>query len=164
MGGFMSQHTKCRPVGRARFFSLAIVFISTVTALATSLDPNPGIFAPNSQPYGTSYADWTTVWWQWAFSFPADRSPLLDDNGRFADLGQSGKVWFLCGIFGGSGSVERKITVPADKALLFPVYNAVWVNTPQYGDNPWSPEQEAYARGFVADAVNQLTSAACEID
>ena len=29
-----------------------------------------GVFDTNSNPYGLTYAEWTTKWWQWAYSVP----------------------------------------------------------------------------------------------
>lgn len=49
---------------------------------------------------------------------------MFDTTGANCAAGQSGKVWFLAGVFG--GSVTRTCTVPAGKALFFPVLNAVF--------------------------------------
>jgi len=164
IGAFMANRTTGGCFIRPKVVAILIGLVCAMTAATADRNPNPRIFAPNSDPYDQSYADWTTAWWQWAFSLPADQNPLLDNTGAKAANGQSGDVWFLCGIFGGGGSVERTITVPPDKALLFPIYNYVWVNTPEFGDPPWSPEQEANVRGIAADAVDQLTSASAELD
>jgi hypothetical protein len=58
----------------------------------------------------------------------------------------------------------RTVTVPAGKGLFFPIYNSVWVNIHELGDNPWSPEQEAFARQFVADSVDSTTALGAAID
>jgi hypothetical protein len=84
---------------------------------------NPGIIPPQSKPYGKSYGEWATKWWQWVMSIPADRNPLTDETGEFADEGQSGPVWFAAGTFG--NSVERSYSVPEGKALFVPVDN--WI-------------------------------------
>jgi len=85
---------------------------------------NPGILPPQSQPYGKSYGEWAAEWWQWVLSIPADRNPLTDETGEFADEGQSGPVWFAPGTFG--NSVERSYTVPKGKALFVPVFNCIF--------------------------------------
>ena len=82
---------------------------------------NPGIFPPQSHPYGKSYGEWAAKWWQWVMSIPADRNPLTDETGEFADEGQGGPVWFAAGTFG--NSVERTYTVPTGKALFVPVFD-----------------------------------------
>lgn len=84
---------------------------------------NPGIFPPQSQPYGKSYNEWVVNWWQWVLSIPADRNPLIDETGESAGEGQRGPVWFVAGTFG--NSVERSYPVPAGKALFVPVFN--WI-------------------------------------
>jgi len=123
---------------------------------------NPGIAPPQSSPHGQSYGQWGDQWWQWGFSFPADINPLLDQTGQNAALGQSGEVWFLAGTTG--GSAERTVTVPPGKALFFPIVNNLWINVPTLGDNPWSPEQEAFARAYIALAIDDMTKVTCTID
>lgn len=127
-------------------------------------NPNPGVLPPHGEAFGQECGEWTAQWWQWALSIPTDQNPLLDETGADAARGQSGPVWFLAGISGAGGAVERTVTVPAGKALFFPVYNSVWVNTPDFGDAPWSPEQEAFARGQISDSVDAVTSLSAEID
>ena len=70
--------------------------------------------------YGRTYADWTAAWWQWAFSIPLASNPLFD-NGP-CTIGQSGPVFFLGGSFT-TPIVTRNCTVPAGKALFFPILN-----------------------------------------
>ena len=40
----------------------------------------------------------------------------------------------------------------------------LWLNLPDYGDNPWSPEQEAFARALLAGLMDNAGDLACEID
>ena len=37
---------------------------------------NPGVMPINSHPYGKSYGEWHTAWWQWAVSLPVDQNPF----------------------------------------------------------------------------------------
>jgi hypothetical protein len=143
----------------------AAMLVSTVAApaLAAKGNDNPRVLPPESTPYGKTYGEWSGAWWRWAFSIPVPENPVLDTTGEYAAEGQSGPVWFLAGTFG--GPAERTITVPPGKALFFPIYNYVWVNMPEYGDNPWSEEQEAYARQLCKGQVdNAPAPLACEID
>ncbi len=133
-----------------------------VGALAQNL--NPRVLPVQAEAFGKSYSEWAESWWLWAWSIPADVSPLNDPTGASAALGQSGPVWFLAGVLTPGGSVTRTITVPAGKALFFPIVNELWVNFPQLGDNPWSPAQEAYARSVIAEAMNQAHDLSCEVD
>ncbi|HVV70205.1 MAG TPA: hypothetical protein VHI52_01695, partial [Verrucomicrobiae bacterium] len=87
-------------------------------------DNDPGILPPNSRLHGKTYGEWAVAWWQWVMSIPADRNPLNDQTGEFANEGQSGPVWFLAGTFG--DSVERTYTVPPGKSLFLPVFNCIF--------------------------------------
>jgi len=109
--------------------------LSAPAAIAKPPD-NPGSIAPHGQPYGKSYGDWGAAWWSWAASFPAGADPISAPGGPVvvggADDQPNGPVWFLAGTF--SGSVDRSLTVPSDKALFFPLVNYVY----------WSPEDCSY--------------------
>jgi len=133
--------------------------------LALAGNPNPKIMPIKSTPYGMAYGQWGDAWWQWAMSIPADMNPVMDTTGEFAAVGQSGPVWFLAGSYG--QVVVRTVTIPAGKALFFPIYDQCWINIPYLGDPPWSAEQEVWVRDFVAasvDAVSGPNDLACEID
>lgn len=83
---------------------------------------NPPLIPASSKVYGLTYADWTTMWWQWLLSKPLNTNPAGDTTGVRCSLGQSGPVWFLAGTLG--GAAERSCTIPAGKAILFPILNA----------------------------------------
>lgn len=123
---------------------------------------NPGILPPGASAHGQTYGAWSDDWWEWTLSIPADTNPMLDPTGEHAAIGQSGSVWFLAGNMGGIS--ERSVTIPPGKTLFFPLVNYVWINTPQFGDPEWSPEQEAFARGLIAAAIDTANGLACEID
>jgi hypothetical protein len=108
--------------------ALSLLAMGASNSAVAGANPNPGIAPPGSHPYGKSYSEWAAAWWQWALSFPTAVNPLLDTTGQFAGLGQSGPVFFLAGDFG--GSVERTCTVPAGKALLFPLLNEFYLGFP----------------------------------
>ena len=108
---------------------------------------NPGVAPPQSNPHGMSYAEWGAAWWQWAISFPLDESPVTDTTGDLADLGQSGPVWFLAGTFG--GSAERTVTIPAGKALFFPIVNFIGVFIPEPGEPEPSEEEFREIMDFI---------------
>lgn len=119
-------------------------------------NPNPAIAPINSKPHGRSYAQWAAAWWQWTFSIPADVNPLLDSTGENADIGQGGAVWFLAGNLGGTS--VREVTVPAGKALFFPILNQPWVQFPE--DPPFTiPELREILRPGMDNAKLY-----CEID
>jgi hypothetical protein len=73
----------------------------------------------------------------------------------------------LAGSFG--QTVVRTVTVPASKALFFPIANQFWVNLPDYGDDPWSDAWEAFARAYIAEMLdgivnNTANPITCEVD
>ncbi len=141
---------------------VAALITGLAATLALAGNPNPKILPIGSSAHGQPYGVWSGVWWQWAYSFPADSNPVSDPTGEFAALGQSGSVWFLAGTFG--TTVTRTVTVPAGQTLFFPIMNQIWINMPEFGDAPWSPEQNLYARALVADMIDQGINLACEID
>src|SRR5262245_60674721 len=136
--------------------------LAVAPAALAERNPNPGIAPANSKPYGKPYGEWSGAWWRWAFSLPADTNPVSDPTGEFAALGQSGPVWFLAGNFG--DQTTRSVTVPAGKALFFPIINTGWINLPELGDNLWSEEQEEFARNFIAPFVDNAYNLSCTID
>lgn len=80
-------------------------------------------FKTDERPYGYSYGEWTVKWWQWAVSSPVDINPIVDETGSYANINQSGPVWFLAGTLGENRIPVRNCIIPPGKALLFPVIN-----------------------------------------
>jgi hypothetical protein len=131
----------------------AVLFIAACSTTFAKPPPgkgnegNPGILPPQSHPYGMTYAEWSAKWWQWALPMPFDHSPLAET----ADCseGQSGPVWFLGGSFVGAEAV-RNCTVPAGKAIFFPVFNVECSTAepvPFHGDT--EAELRACAKSWV---------------
>ena len=80
------------------------------------------VFSSDSKPYSLTYGDWTARWWQWGYSVPKNSNPAYDDTGKNCAQGQKGPVWFLAGTYG--HPVDRVCTIPAGKAILFPILNS----------------------------------------
>ena len=56
---------------------------------------NPQIFAPDSEPYGSSYSEWEAAFWKWALELPLKGHPFNDDAPNYDfSAHQSGRVWF----------------------------------------------------------------------
>src|SRR5258706_8430346 len=103
---------------------LLVLFATSLTAGSHAQGANPGVAPPQSNPYGASYGEWGSRWWQWAYSLPVSQNPLFDETGAFAANGQPYKqVFFLAGVYNSTGQAERTITVPAGTALFLPVVN-----------------------------------------
>lgn len=116
-------------------------------------NPNPGVFPVHAHAFGETYGEWSAAWWQWALAIDGNVNPIEDPDGGFANIGQSGKVWFLAGSSPTAGGqlVEREVTIPAGKAIFFPVLNSVWVTVPYLGDPPFAvPGAEEAARAAIA--------------
>ena len=82
-------------------------------------EADPRVYPTTEKVGGKTYAEWAAAWWRWGLGAPKDKNPISDRTGKFADRGQSGPVWFLAGTFGGKAT--RTCSVPAGKALFFPV-------------------------------------------
>ncbi len=79
---------------------------------------------PTEAVAGTSQADWSKAWWQWASSFDRADSPVSDRTGTNCHLKQSGPVWFLAGTYGTQRTI-RNCTIPRGKYVFFPLINYV---------------------------------------
>jgi hypothetical protein len=131
--------------------ALAVLFLGASEARAG----DPDIVSPDRSFHGMTYSEWAAEWWKWAYGAPVDSNPVLDTTGEFADVGQSGAVWFLAGSFG--ETLSRTVTVPADKFLFFPIVNSVWPGPLTLRDGRY------YVESHV-DAVVDDGELSCEID
>lgn len=90
-------------------------------------------FTPDDKPFGLTYGNWTTKWWQWLLSKPKKENPAIDETGKNASVGQEyEKIWFLAGTFVNMDVPTRKVTIPMGKAILFPTicYQANFLEDP----------------------------------
>jgi hypothetical protein len=80
---------------------------------------------------GNTYGAWSAAWWRYVALQPAATNPVVDTKGVNCGVGQlsTSPVFFLVGSFG-SDPVTRTCTVPAGKALFFPLINTADVHTP----------------------------------
>lgn len=123
---------------------------------------SPRVVPQTDRFRGRTYAEWTVKWWKWALEFPTDQPnrphPFIDDPNFDVRDGQSGDVWFLAAP---NGTVERTITVPDNKAILFPMAN-VEVSTLE-GD-PFFGADETAQRDQAKLLANRIGSPFCTID
>jgi hypothetical protein len=133
-----------RAVFGAFFGLLALCFVLVTPASATN--PNPRVLPPNARAFGETYGSWSAAWWQYVVAQPASTNPLLPDNtGANCRVGQSGRVFFLVGVSGGTAT-RNQCTVPAGKALFFPLVNGFDVHVacaqaPNLCDTQDTPEK-----------------------
>ena len=124
-----------------------VLSISPVLATAQRVfadELNPGLYSPDSNPYGTSFPVWTTKWWQWFVGIPNSQQPFPDTTGEKCDTNQAGPVWYLVG---SGGKVERNCSIPSSKAILFPILNTEC----SYSESP-SLKNEAELRKCAVDS------------
>ncbi len=138
----------------------AVMLTSTLAFAQGSAPSGPRVFPRTSTPYGNSYGDWSTIWWQWAYSQPVAGHPLFDETGVNCGAGQAGPVFFLGGVFNVSGTAVRtECVVPAGKALFFPILNVAAENTGTEGVT-----RENELRVGAASLVDQAADLALEVD
>jgi len=159
---FIAFKRKGEPVKIAsrRLFCIAAMVALSFSGGTAAGEPNP--IPLGAHAFGTGYAELTASWLEWSLAIPTSSNPLLDPDGAFAALGQSGKVWFLAGTVGGTAT--RNVTIPTGTALFFPIVNYLWVNTPEYGDAPWSAAQDTNVRGILAANMDTAYGLTLEID
>ena len=108
-------------VTAAVILGLGLIVLSLPNVSANTGETlGPKVFSRDSVVYGRTMGEWSAEWWQWAFSIPVDIHPLFSNPD--CSVGQSGPVWFLGGSFV-SNTALRSCTVPAGKALFFPILN-----------------------------------------
>lgn len=103
-------------------FIIAASIIISCTTSSYADNINPSLFPVDSKPYGKTYGEWSSKWVQWLLSTPIDTNPSNDDTGKNCAVNQTDpNVWFLAGT--GSGSAVRTCSIPAGKAIFFPILN-----------------------------------------
>jgi hypothetical protein len=138
---------------------------TSTSALDWRANQNSLVFPITAHPYGKSYAEWSTAWWDHVLSFDCTSNPLSDLTGANTGVNQTGPVFFLFGTPGGSAT--RTATVPAGKPILFPLVNCYWQNpcsTP-LGDNP-APGQtmEEFLTEVCAFFMDDAGNFSCTLD
>jgi hypothetical protein len=135
-------------------------YTGTSSDIMASGNRNPVVFPPNSHPYGLTYGQWSTEWWQWAVSIPSSNSPITDTTGENCDVNQQGKVWFLAGTTGNpiNKPVMRTCTIPVGKAILFPIINGECSTAEGNGDT------EAELRACAKSQMDGVTFLQASID
>lgn len=125
----MEEETMRADMNWRSFAAIIVIFSGLIAAPlgeAFADDPPPiplsKVVPPDGNINGMSYGDWSTAWWQYVLSLPPDNNPVFDATGEKCGVGQSaGPVFFLVG--SGGEPTTRNCTVPAGKALVFPIVN-----------------------------------------
>lgn len=99
-----------------KFLPGVVAMIGLLVAAAASAHPGNKVVQPGEELFGKSYNELVEKWTNWFVAEPIATHPAFDPDGRFCDLNQDGKVWFLTGTF--EGVVDRTCEVPAGKAIF----------------------------------------------
>jgi hypothetical protein len=121
--------------------------------MTRSSDEVPEMYLIDEQPFGVSWDEWTTLWWQWFLSIPKENHPIYQPSGTsWAVSPIEPNVLFLVGSTG--GKTERTITISAGKAVLLPVINF----TTSFSEDPSlrnELEMIMYAKSNIDDIVKK---------
>lgn len=158
-----------------KFVILVAVILGIVlppsSSLATGQYKGFFIVDPDKKVFLKSYSDWADRWTKWAFQFPTETNPILDETGEYCDQGQSGPVWFLAGAFLSipPTTIERECRIPAGKFVFFPIVQGLsfWPEFPSEGDvcsNSDFPQVEQVRCDVNDDIVPVITGLEVTID
>ena len=111
------------------FATIAIGCSDAETDPPVNPAPTDWLYGVDEQPFGKTYEQWAQTWWEWALTIPKAENPILDGP---CEGYQMGDVFFLAGNAGGTS--ERSCTVPAGKAIFFPIVNVITRNCPELVD------------------------------
>jgi hypothetical protein len=167
---------------RSLFLLIALTLLLLGAPGLALASGNAGVIPPNARAtypngegktrvHGKTYGQWAAAWWQWIISIPADVNPNLDTTGANCHQGQTGKVFFLAGAFG--GTFVRSCTVAPGTHLFFPILNQGYIFEPtktvEQGEfcAPFLGNRtliEQCARDYANNIMNHATNLTVEID
>lgn len=154
--------TQIKPV-RSRGLTPALLVTAVLSLGAVSSawsGQGNAIVSPNESYRGKDYSEWSARWWQWNLELPLAGHPAVDSPDFDVRSGQRGSVWFLGGPF---GTLERSVTIPASKALFFPLFNAE-ASSLEAPDSGFHGDTEAEQREVARYWADHIVSVFCIID
>jgi hypothetical protein len=128
----------------------AVIILSLFLAAPAGAD---GSATP--KVYGKTMGNWGGAWVQWAVNFTDPDNNGFSVGDIDCTAGQSGKVWFLAGTFG--GRAKRTCSIPRGKALYVPLYNVSNWDTDCHGI-------VAGCRAASAGVIDGLRKWTCTVD
>ncbi len=114
-------------------FQSAVMVIGLLTAGAAFADDAlvaSKVVEPGAEYLGKTYNKLVNEWTQWFTLEPLATNPALDPDGRFCDLNQQGRVWFLASTF--EDVAERTCEVPAGKGIFVSLGGAFVSFAPEF--------------------------------
>jgi hypothetical protein len=139
----------------------ALLLAGLAVPLASAAIPSPA-YSPKAKAAKIKNQDWIGQWYQWAYNAPETNSPLYDDTGANAGVGQRGPVWFLCGDLTIDGTVTRNIKVPEGVSLFFPLIEVQIDNADPGIPADTQEELALFCKGLI-DLVNPAAMT-CVVD
>lgn len=136
-----------------RRFSLHHLTAALLLAMPFVVSAADTLLPPGSGWEGRSGPQLAAEWWQWASAEPDETNPVQDLSGAQCAVGQRGTLWFLAGGFG-SSLIQRTCTVPAGKALFFPIINMAYY--PQRGNTAYACARARSQAALNNDAAVDL--------
>ena len=105
-------------------------------------------------PYGKSYQEWTSKWWQWHISIPLSQHPRENYTSDKCSIAQNGPVWFLADGPNGKWE-ERECIIPKDKSIIVQVLGSEC----DYGEANLKNDQDVMTcvdRGMIGSKVKAI--------
>ena len=129
-----------------------------ISAFFQKSDISKMMYGSDEEPFGRTWQEWTTKWWQWFLSTPVEKHPAWDKTGENGCVNQDDpNVWFLAGTTG--GRADRIISIPEGRAVLFPVINV----TTSYLENPHLKTEDDMI-SFVKSHMKEIAKKLASID
>lgn len=116
----------------------SVVGAALIVAAAASAEAGNRVVEPGEEFAGKSYNELVSEWTNWFVTEPIATHPAFDPDGRFCDLNQRGRVWFLASTF--KGVADRTCEIPAGKAIFLSLGGASVSFVPEFpaADDPCS--------------------------
>lgn len=127
-----------------------VLLVGSVYIVSARGYMNPGILPPNSSVQGTTYGEWSVIWWQYVFSLPEDQNPLVGATGTSCAYERVGNVAVV--VVDPLSPEPIECEVPAGTILFLDILSAecsTLEEAPFYGGN--EEELRTCAEGFVLD-------------
>ncbi len=115
---------------------VAVIGLMMMAASASADDHGFGngignkIVEPGQEYLGKTYNELVSRWTNWLIAEPIATNAAFDPDGRFCDLNQEGKVWFLASTF--EGIADRTCEIPAGKAIFVSLGGAFLSFAPEF--------------------------------
>jgi hypothetical protein len=134
--------------------------LAALLLLATVASSPAQVLPPSTLPYGLSYQEWSTKWWQWSLEQSTDHLELVGGPG-ICD-GPASQVRFLAGslLSSGQAAITNRVTVTDQTPLFFTILS-VWDDNSGCPFTTFTAEQ---LRATVEGDWSAVTVTTCTID